>query len=59
MTSVIRLKMHSAGSGAYSLKVYQPNQAIVMASNPHVSTGEAKIPSIIIKTCRIRLPAVC
>ncbi len=43
------LKMHSAGSGAYSLKVYQPNQAIVMAANPHVSTGKAKIPSVIIK----------
>lgn len=43
------LKMHSAGSGAYFLKIYQPNQAIVMVANPYVSTDKAKIESVIIK----------
>lgn len=27
------LKMHSAGSGAYKMRVYQPHQAIVLEAN--------------------------
>lgn len=28
------LKMHSAGSGAYKMRVYQPHQAIVLEPTP-------------------------
>ncbi len=43
------LKMHSAGSGAYKSRVYQPHQAIVLEANASSPTGAPKIKSIIIK----------
>ncbi|HBQ3227674.1 TPA: ABC transporter substrate-binding protein [Klebsiella pneumoniae] len=43
------LKMHSAGSGAYKMRVYQPHQAIVLEANASSPTGAPKIKSIIIK----------
>ncbi|GDX05501.1 ABC transporter substrate-binding protein [Buttiauxella sp. A111] len=43
------LKMHSAGSGPFKMRVYQPHQAIVLDANP-TSPGDApKIKNIIIK----------
>ena len=53
------LKMHSAGSGAYKMRVYQPHQAIVLEANASSPTGAPKIKSIIIKTSPTRLPAAC
>ena len=48
--------MHSAGSGAYKMRVYQPHQAIVLEANASSPTGAPKIKSIIIKTSPTRLP---
>ncbi len=43
------LKMHSAGSGPFKMRVYQPHQAIVLDANP-TSPGDApKVKNIIIK----------
>ena len=43
------LKMHSAGSGPFKMRVYQPHQAIVLDANP-TSPGDApKVQNIIIK----------
>ncbi len=54
------LKMHSAGSGAYKMRVYQPHQAIVLEANASSPTGAPKIKSIIIKKRPpTRLPAAC
>ncbi len=54
------LKMHSAGSGAFKMRVYQPHQAIVLEANPTSPEGGAPaLKNIIIKTCRTRPPAVC
>jgi peptide/nickel transport system substrate-binding protein len=43
------LKMHSAGSGAFKMRVYQPHQAIVLEANDSSPTGAPKLKSIIIK----------
>ena len=43
------LKMHSAGSGAYKMRVYQPHQAIVLAENPGSPAGAPKLANVIIK----------
>lgn len=43
------LKMHSAGSGAYKMRTYQPRQAIVLEANPLSPTGAPKTANIIIK----------
>ncbi|OAT46696.1 periplasmic substrate-binding component of an ABC superfamily dipeptide transporter [Proteus hauseri ATCC 700826] len=43
------LKMHSAGSGAYKMRAYQPRQAIVLEANPLSPTGAPKTANIIIK----------
>lgn len=43
------LKMHSAGSGAFKMRVYQPHQAIVLEANANSPTGAPKLASIIIK----------
>lgn len=50
--------MHSAGSGPFKMRVYQPHQAIVLDANP-LSNDAPKIANIIIKTCPIRRLAVC
>jgi peptide/nickel transport system substrate-binding protein len=42
------LKMHSAGSGAFKMRVYQPHQAIVLEANDRPG-GAPKLKSIIIK----------
>ncbi len=43
------LKLHSAGSGAYKMRVYQPHQAIVLDANPTSPGGAPKLKNIIIK----------
>ena len=43
------LKMHSAGSGAFKMRVYQPHQAIVLEANDAAPGGAPKLKSIIIK----------
>ena len=43
------LKMHSAGSGAFKMRVYQPHQAIVLEANETSPTGAPKLKSVIIK----------
>jgi len=43
------LKMHSAGSGAYKMRVYQPHQAIVLEANASAPGGAPKLKNIIIK----------
>lgn len=43
------LKMHSAGSGAFKMRTYQPHQAIVMEANASSPTGAPKLKSVIIK----------
>ena len=50
------LKMHSAGSGAFKMRVYQPHQAIVLEANESAPGGAPKLKSIIIKTSPIRFP---
>ena len=43
------LKMHSAGSGAFKMRVYQPHQAIVLEANDHSPTGAPALKSVLIK----------
>ncbi|MFC0229055.1 ABC transporter substrate-binding protein [Serratia aquatilis] len=43
------LKMHSAGSGAFKMRVYQPHQAIVLDANPTSPGGKPLLNNIIIK----------
>ena len=43
------LKMHSAGSGAFKMRVYQPHQAIVLEANESAPGGAPNLKSIIIK----------
>lgn len=43
------LKRHSAGSGPFVMRVYQPRQAIVMDANPQAGADKAKIENVIIK----------
>ncbi|KFC03804.1 periplasmic substrate-binding component of an ABC superfamily dipeptide transporter [Trabulsiella guamensis ATCC 49490] len=43
------LKMHSAGSGAFKMRVYQPHQAIVLDANTSSPGGAPKLKNIIIK----------
>jgi len=43
------LKMHSAGSGPFKMRVYQPHQAIVLDANPTSLGDKPKISNIIIK----------
>ncbi|EMH4161790.1 ABC transporter substrate-binding protein [Pluralibacter gergoviae] len=43
------LKMHSAGSGAYKMRVYQPHQAIVLDANRHAAGQPPVLKNIIIK----------
>lgn len=43
------LKMHSAGSGAFKMRVYQPHQAIVLEANDSSPGGAPKLKNVIIK----------
>ena len=43
------LKMHSAGSGPFKMRVYQPHQAIVLDANPTSPGYAPKVKNIIIK----------
>ncbi len=44
------LKMHSAGSGPFKMRVYQPHQAIVLDANPTSPGDKPLIKNIIIKS---------
>ncbi|RMN16896.1 hypothetical protein ALQ63_00259 [Serratia plymuthica] len=44
------LKMHSAGSGPFKMRVYQPHQAIVLDANPTSPGSKPLLHSIIIKS---------
>jgi peptide/nickel transport system substrate-binding protein len=52
------LKMHSAGSGAFKMRVYQPHQAIVLEANEPPAARRSSKASLL-KTSPIRLPAAC
>lgn len=43
------LKMHSAGSGAFTMRVYQPHQAIVLDANDTSPGSAPKLKNVIIK----------
>lgn len=43
------LKMHSAGSGPFKMRVYQPHQAIVLDANDSSPAGKPLLKSVIIK----------
>ncbi len=43
------LKMHSAGSGPFKMRVYQPHQAIVLDANATTPGGAPQLKNIIIK----------
>ncbi|MDX7539177.1 MULTISPECIES: ABC transporter substrate-binding protein [Serratia] len=43
------LKMHSAGSGPFKMRVYQPHQAIVLDANPTTPGDKPQLKNIIIK----------
>ncbi|SQC38256.1 dipeptide-binding ABC transporter [Klebsiella pneumoniae] len=53
------LKMHSAGSGAYKMRVYQPHQAIVLEANASSPTARRRSRASLLKTSPTRLPAAC
>ncbi len=44
------LKMHSAGSGPFKMRVYQPHQAIVLDANPTSPGSKPLLKSVIIKS---------
>lgn len=43
------LKTNSAGSGAYTLKAWKPNESVVMEANPNYRGGEAKLKRVVIR----------
>ncbi|NDL64947.1 ABC transporter substrate-binding protein [Acerihabitans arboris] len=43
------LRMHSAGSGPFTMRVYQPHQAIVLDANPRAKDDRPLLKTIIIK----------
>ena len=43
------LKTHSAGSGAYVVKSWKPNESVVFESNPNYRGGEAKLKRVIMR----------
>jgi peptide/nickel transport system substrate-binding protein len=53
------LKMHSAGSGAFKMRVYQPHQAIVLEANESAPAARRSLKASSLKTFPIRLPAAC
>jgi peptide/nickel transport system substrate-binding protein len=53
------LKMHSAGSGAFKMRVYQPHQAIVLEANDPRPAARRSSKASSLKTSPIRLHAAC
>ena len=43
------LKTNSAGSGAYILKSWKPNESVVLTANPDYRGGEAKLKKVVIR----------
>lgn len=43
------LKTNTAGSGAYSLKVWKPNESVVLEANPGYRGGEASMKRVVIR----------
>ncbi len=43
------LKTNSAGSGAYSLKTWKPNESIVLDVNPNYRGGEANLKRVVLR----------
>lgn len=43
------LKTNSAGSGAYSVKSWKPNETVVLEANPNYRGGEAKLKRVVIR----------
>jgi peptide/nickel transport system substrate-binding protein len=43
------LNTHSAGSGAYVLKAWKPNESVVLDANPNYRGGEAKLKRVVIR----------
>jgi peptide/nickel transport system substrate-binding protein len=43
------LKNNTAGSGAYVLKAWKPNESVVLEANPNYRGGEAKLKRVIIR----------
>lgn len=43
------LRTHAAGSGPFSLRVYQPHEAIVLDANDHAGANRPRLKNIIIK----------
>ncbi|MBF9233926.1 ABC transporter substrate-binding protein [Microvirga alba] len=43
------LKTHSAGSGTFSIAVYQPHEALVFAANPKAPLGAPKLNQIVFR----------
>lgn len=43
------LRTHAAGSGPFTLRVYQPHEAIVLDANPHAGESRPRLKGIIIK----------
>lgn len=43
------LKTHSAGTGAFSIKTFQPNEALVLEANPKCPTGAPAMSTVILK----------
>jgi peptide/nickel transport system substrate-binding protein len=43
------LKMNSAGSGAFSMKTWKPNETIVLEANPDYRLGAPKIKRVVIR----------
>jgi peptide/nickel transport system substrate-binding protein len=51
--------MHSAGSGAFKMRVYQPHQAIVLEANESAPAARRSSKASSLKTSPIRLHAAC
>lgn len=43
------LKTNSAGSGAYALKAWKPNESVVLEANPNYRGGDAKLKRVVIR----------
>ena len=43
------LKTNSAGSGAYTIKSWKPNEAVVLEANPNYRGGAAKLKRVVIR----------
>jgi peptide/nickel transport system substrate-binding protein len=43
------LKTNSAGSGAYTVKSWKPNETVVLEANPNYRGGEAKLKRVVVR----------